>query len=398
MRNFFLSLACCAVVCFLCLSCNEQIKMPSDVITIELSDDQPIPNGQNINIKGIDVINLELTDNSKISDIVQLQLYDSVFYVLDNNALMAFSYEGNYLRTYGKKGRAENEFINLSCFFIDPSQQCIGLFDSYQKKIVLFDINDGHYIKVIRFNDTFPQTIPYSIAYVNDSTLFFCEQIYKTNNTIMSMINTRSKQYKSVLNVPLKTVDASAFVGQHSISEYRGQMLSIKPFNRGIYELNSEGDFKLKYYINDNKRSIKVSKLEKIEDFNMSYYLSFYNDGYFSGFSGIFEIDDLIYLPFYGLHYYIINKQTNEITMYNDNINGAIESLPLFNIVSSSNNSLIGVVPYFRTFSLRECSIGNDSSLEIKEFFDMINNMKPNDNPSLVVYRFPDRENNEKIR
>lgn len=390
MRKEFLSLACCAIICFLCLSCNEQKKLSSDVITIELSDDQPIPNGQNIKVKGIDVINLELTDNSQISDIKQLQLYDSVFYVLDNNALMAFSYEGKYLRTYGMKGRAENEFINLSCFFIDPSQKSIGLFDSYQKKIVLFDINDGHYINVVRFDETFPQTMPYSITYVNDSTLFLCEQIYKSNNTIISMINTKSKQYKSILDVPLKTVDASAFVGQHSISEYGDQMLSVKPFDRGIYLLNSEGDFKLKYYIKDNKPNIKVPQLEEIEDFNLSYYLDFFNDGYFSGFSGIFETDDLIFLPFYGLHYYIINKQTNEITMYNDNINGTIESLPLFNIVSSSNNSLIGVVPYFRTFSLKKCSIGNDSSSEIKEFFDMINNMKPNDNPSLIVYRFPD--------
>ena len=117
--------------------------------------------------KSAKTIILETNKECLISHIFDIQVYDSLLYVLDAsniiNSLFVFDLDGNYVRKIGRAGNGPGEYHKLFNFTLDVENKIIFLLDDVFIHKYKFD---GIYIKSISIS--IPATQIKSIHYYNN--------------------------------------------------------------------------------------------------------------------------------------------------------------------------------------------------------------------------------------
>lgn len=85
---------------------------------------------------------LEDKENSLISDIGKIELYDSVFYISDVKAkkILCFNREGKFLQAIGKIGQGPGEYVQLSDFTFDYKNRELLLLDRSTRRILCYSL------------------------------------------------------------------------------------------------------------------------------------------------------------------------------------------------------------------------------------------------------------------
>lgn len=102
-------------------------------------------------------ISLELTDNSLLTEIDQLEIKDNKIIIFDKHRLMVFDMEGHFLYTTGKHGLGPGEYTNINSFFFEGDNICV--FDNNLQTLFTYD-KEGIFITSKRTDERVSSIYP----------------------------------------------------------------------------------------------------------------------------------------------------------------------------------------------------------------------------------------------
>lgn len=97
----------------------------------------------------VKIIPLELTDNSMLGDINDLQIFEDNFIIFDKtgaNSVFAFNKKGEFLFKIGSKGSGPGEYSEISDFTIDYEKKLIFILDNHRQVINIYQLTDAKYL------------------------------------------------------------------------------------------------------------------------------------------------------------------------------------------------------------------------------------------------------------
>lgn len=95
-------------------------------------------------VDSVRYIKLDKKDGCQIGNIKQTIVYKDKIYVI-SNGVFCFDIKGKYLYSINKKGHSRNEYIDICNVNIIDKE--IYIFDNFSNKVLIFDSNNGHFIK-----------------------------------------------------------------------------------------------------------------------------------------------------------------------------------------------------------------------------------------------------------
>lgn len=201
-------------------------------------------------------IKLETHADALIASIAQLETFKDKIYIWDKSAqkVMCFGNEGEFQGTIGKRGRAPNEYVSLSGFFINTWDSTINLFDPVNMCIKTYDM-EGSYIKEVKHKNE-------DLCFVGkctmlDSTKIFCYHSTNwKNNNMFSIIDIHDYDHPlEVIKYPYTSSDFFSY--NFSNQPYVVQdekILYNKLFSNILYQNNN--GISEPYWVIKNKREI----------------------------------------------------------------------------------------------------------------------------------------------
>ena len=93
------------------------------------------------------VVSLQTNDTCLISNIRDMLLYEDRIYILDLDAAKVFIFDrqGKCLSVIDNRGEGPQEYVSLSCFYINKHNETLVLVDNQKKKEHIYSLN-GHYL------------------------------------------------------------------------------------------------------------------------------------------------------------------------------------------------------------------------------------------------------------
>ncbi|WP_155897752.1 hypothetical protein [Bacteroides pyogenes] len=223
---------------------------------------------------------------------------------------------------------AEN-IINLASFVV--RNDTIKLLDSFKNTLLAYSTT-GNFLYEKKAPDGVLANVK-DVVSEKDEILFMSNYIYNEQNNIYTRWNTSTDEVSVIANAKIQTDGTKESVGTRSFCSYGNNIRYVMPFSNIILSTQNNAIEFL-----TSKKVLKDSELQNIHNFSIMIYLIF-----FSGFCNIFETDNYIILTFFNLEYTVIDKRNNKCFRYNYQINEEDDGFPLFNILSSNENVLIGI-------------------------------------------------------
>lgn len=126
-------------------------------------------------ISKLKFIPLETNANCIMGEPRKLCLHNNKFYLTDmgvNKRIFIFNTSGNYLGSIGSYGKGPGEFINLTDFFINKTQNQLFVLDNDQRKVIVYDLQTAKFL--YDFKITFSA---HDFAMIDDNKLVFYSKV-----------------------------------------------------------------------------------------------------------------------------------------------------------------------------------------------------------------------------
>ena len=291
-------------------------------------------------IESIDTVNLTCPDSIILGTIENVYVADSMFVVVDNvPAVYGFAPDGTYKCTYGRRGDAPSEYVNMSACAVTPAGDEVVIIDSYSQRMQYYDAKSGEY----KYRINFPIgsfDMAQQCVFINDSTALLARDVYGKNNSVYAAINIADKTVENFASVEMTTENHGIPVGWHAISVYNGKGAYVKPFDPTIYRYV---DTKW-LFIEQDKKIYSSEELAEMTNYSPFTRFEAENNGYFSGYSDIFVLKDWIFLANHNVSFSLINKTSYEMNTYKYETDEMLNYVNVANIIGSipDNNALIG--------------------------------------------------------
>lgn len=184
-------------------------------------------------IDQMQLIKLETNSNCLLGEIEKVLVSNQRIYILSNN-VYCFDIQGNYLFTFGSKGRGPNEYMNINDFCINNNT--LYLLDVLQKKILSFSLENGKYLQSVYLAyglDKFSIQGKYIIA---DRNGYFSEKFINNDRVFITDLNTPSRIIKSYFSEKRFRLNIkNTFYG------YDESVFLIDPYTYSIYKIGMDG-------------------------------------------------------------------------------------------------------------------------------------------------------------
>jgi len=156
------------------VGCRNSSAVHSDgvpVIRIEAENSEEVIKSLKIGYQ-----QFELNDSSQIGTIGCVEEFGDLIFVSsgENNSLLAFSSTGSFVSTIGSRGEGPGEYIDVTSFSIDSSNNTIYVYDEQQEKLICYDA------KTFAFKDehSYPGLLTNCGFHQGNSMIWF-NQIYE---------------------------------------------------------------------------------------------------------------------------------------------------------------------------------------------------------------------------
>lgn len=333
-----------ALLLLLVVSCTTP---ESNHVVIKGYDIETRNNGEGLVINSFRMIPLEASPECMLGNPSKVEVLDSLIFIHSDNKLHVFDMKGQFLNHIGIRGNGHSEYINLSTFCLDKNGHVL-LIDSYKNSILKYTSN-GTFIEQINTPEGVLANV-HNAALIGCDSFFISEYLYNTSHILYSIIDLNSGTKTTVADTPLQTANTMESVGVHSFSQYNGTTRYIKPLDNVIYTQTGNDEFK----ISTTRQVFSEKDLSEIKDFSINTYAMHMTDNVFCGFSDIFETEKYIILPLKNLEYTVIDKQLSTCRRYSYEINQEDTKLPLYGIVWSNANNLVGMLTPMDFQNLKE--------------------------------------------
>jgi len=367
-----------AVSCFLffiTLSCKNGS-------TSEYGYEKLYPNADKIVFDDFSVV--ELSKDVPLGDIQKIFVEDSLIFISSDDNLYSFNMDGSLHARYGMKGRASNEYLYLSAYYIDTNSRQVCVIDGTQGKLLYFGY-DGSFIRKVECDAL--KSLIYDVRLLSDGRLFVHNYIYNDSGLLFSIVDLKDNSVKELRSVPFSTDNTAEFCGEHMCNMFDGKLYYITPFEPAIYVLDGDKETLWRQIPGvDNVPS--KSELKNIADYNFFKAFNMYNEDEFVGFTGLYETGSFILMnELLEYNYYIIDKNTGMQKRYQYSFEDDIKTLPLKDIRAAYQDWFIGIGKVMSLMQLREDLPEKTSDPYMKKFKDVADKTTIDSNPCLFFYK-----------
>lgn len=371
------------ICCFVLAACHGSKQQNIEVLRCSNCSGEALETPPSYKVT--DIIKLETNIESFITNIKQMEMNDSLIFILNGSEnLYVFDRNGNFKNQIGKKGEAPNEYLVLNTFYINAVEQMVVLIDSYKNVLLNYSF-DGKYISTISMS---PNTLLNcnNTLLMDDNTLMLFNMMGIKESIAYSLIDMNKKELigKYFPYAPIMTNNYIYSFSRHPIAATENGANIILPLCDTIYNYSaSSRTFEPKYIVETPRKM--VSKYQIRNDKKQTYSAELYDlweEGYFTGFNGIYETKEKIILTFLNgiiMGYFVFDKLDWKGNYYIYEYDDASGEIPFYPVIYTYDNKFIA-------------SVGAEKLLEYKGcikngiFQDAIKDLKEDDNPCLLIY------------
>lgn len=135
-----------------------------------------------------DTVYLEATDKSLVGDIRKVSFYDGLLFVgsqysSQDYVIMVFDDRGHYLNRIGNKGRARQEYLDISCWTVDSVRSEVLIYDRTSQRILYYNYS-GKYLRDLSIPEELQSCTFISINALHDSSVLLNCLMSSTYNEI----------------------------------------------------------------------------------------------------------------------------------------------------------------------------------------------------------------------
>ncbi len=183
--------------------------------------------------KRVEVIALEDNSESAMRLISKLKVYDNILYVFDGNRdnLMRFTQEGKYIDKISRKGRARDEYIDISDFEVDTRSNTVLLISPFGT-IQEYDMQ-GKYIRTIMLPS--PPLNYYVISLYDSSTAFLWSSTMLSTHSV-NIINIDTEDFTEGF-LPNSMPHVLAGGSTSAFYKYNGNTYHFRALSGDVYHL-----------------------------------------------------------------------------------------------------------------------------------------------------------------
>ena len=291
------------------MSCKDRNKTTptiGNVSNIKIEDAMSLEtlSFQNELVEGYDLIPLELTDNSMIGEVSQMDLTDNRIYIFDNKTktMYVFDRRGKFLNSIGKRGSGPGEYLALSSFYLNHRKNTINLIDPLAMAVHQYTL-EGAYIKSVKFKYE-PIAMIKRIEMIDGETLFCATSLNWQQDAGYFILNEKDYSLKqTVYKYPYNSSGYIAYFNSNQVfSIKKGKVDYIVPFSDTIYSFsNSMTDCPV--VLDHSRKPINQSQIDQyVDDNNDDYTLTILdilnNTNYTTGLTNLFESDRYLCIVF----------------------------------------------------------------------------------------------------
>lgn len=382
---------CSALFC----GCKHSSNTESDMTIISFDTYRPRPVEADKYFSDIRIIPLETNDEGIFPFINRVELVDSLLIVCGGEYIGLFNLDGKFITRIGQQGRGPVEYSALKGFFVDKNNETVSIIDDGTGKIITYGF-DGKYVSSKEIEGEVFSWGYYAMLTSDDKVLIFNKH-NPTHNmayTLVDMDHPKRVEYFNSYD-PVKLEKYSYHFAQHPMARSGENIHLTMPLDHIIYEY-SKGEITSKYYIETPQEIIPKERIDMSAGPEYSYRSQLVDltvDGYFGGFTDIFETDNSIFLHYMAKGVYpglcIINKSTNKGEFFT--YPNTLEQLtsPVFPFSASEGNKFVSIVPSHQVMLLKSYIYdGEEMSDDLR---DALGLMDESSNPLLVVYTIKNR-------
>lgn len=132
-------------------------------------------NGVDDNVD-LEIIQLQCDSAVMLREVSKIILVDSLLIITDKENVLSFSKDGNYLGNYGDKGKATNEYQNITDIAVSFDQTELYIY-CHLHYILIYDLNSRRFVNRINLNceKSYPQYMGIAPAFGD------CFYLYETH-------------------------------------------------------------------------------------------------------------------------------------------------------------------------------------------------------------------------
>ena len=340
------------------------------------------PNADKIVFDDFSIV--ELSKDVPLGDIQKIFVEDSLIFISSDDNLYSFNMDGSLHARYGMKGRASNEYLYLSAYYIDTNSRQVCVIDGTQGKLLYFGY-DGSFIRKAECNAL--KSLIYDVRLLSDGRLFVHNYIYNDSGLLYSIVDLKDGSVRELKSVPFSTDNTAEFCGEHMCNIFDGKLYYIAPFEPAIYVLDGDKETSWRQIPGVDNVPGK-NELKNITDFNFFKAFNMYNEDEFVGFTGLYETGSFILMnELHEINYYIIDKSTGKQKRYRYSLEDDVKTLPVKNIRAAYQDWFIGIGKVMSLMQLREDLPEKTSDPFLKKFKDVADKTTLESNPCLFFYK-----------
>ena len=131
------------VILLVLVSCNNNDKLGFLSIPVDSNEDNSLKLSEIS--ESVEAIELEVTDESLISSVMDVLYTDNYYIIRDRKNLMSFDKKGKFIRKIGSVGQGPGEYENIIDVAVDNDNEKIFIYTN-KGKIICYDFN-GFFLK-----------------------------------------------------------------------------------------------------------------------------------------------------------------------------------------------------------------------------------------------------------
>lgn len=251
---------------------------------------------------------LEVTDNSLLTHIEQIEIKGDKIFVYDAHRVIAFDVKGMFLYQINHKGTGPGEYTNINSFFFDGDNIC--LFDDNLGTLFTYDKNNV-------FLASEKTTELMSSLYPIDNGKFVGKKKYRGDNLHVASLAVLNKDLSLSFDVDNRHLTSGIGTFDYC-STYDNRTLYWEFLNDTIYSLQDKSIMPL-YYVDFNKYKIPIAAKKDKNVTDIIEYINSTGDKLATGVRYVQEDSSNIRFIFSldgNINYVRYNKQTKETLSY----------------------------------------------------------------------------------
>jgi hypothetical protein len=307
MRNFIYLIATLFAICL--FACKEKKSITNvgkyETITVNLKNMKDIDVSDRSRVKEIA---LEVTDNSLLTYIEQIEIKNNKLFIYDAHRVIVFDTEGHFLYDINHRGNGPGEYTNINSFFFEEDKIC--LYDNNLQILFVYDINNI-------FVESKKTTEMMASIYPIGNETYIGKKKYQGDNAQIPVLAVLDKDLKLSFDINNKYLTSGVGVYDYCYS-YENNILYWEFLNDIIYTIK-EAELVPKYYI--DFQEFKIPEIEK-KDKTIGEIINYINtstSNYATGVRYVHEDSSnvrFIFMLDEGIYYAKYDKQTKETLLY----------------------------------------------------------------------------------